>query len=116
MPRSPSNGSIPRQHYSQQGEPRANVPCVVYSIDTRWPFAALVPVDSDSPCEVVPSFEDPGARREHTCRGEVFRIAYLDGLVEEEVVSPSRLVLRENFRSPVEEDPLRADVSQTTAR
>lgn len=32
------------------------------------------------------------------------RIAYLDGLVEVEVVLPSRLVLMENFRNSVEED------------
>ena len=40
------------------------------------------------------------------------RIAYLDGLVEAEVVLPSRLVLMENFRNPVEEDPLQAYVSK----
>ena len=87
-------------------EPCHDVPCAVYSIDMRWPFAASVPVDSDSPCEVVPSFEGPEARRENTCRGVAFHIACLDGLVEGAVVLPSRLVLMESSRTRAEGDPL----------
>lgn len=45
-------------------------------------------------------------RKGNTCRGAALRIACLDGLVVEEVVSPSRQVLMENFRNQVEEDPL----------
>ena len=74
-----------------------------------------MPVDFDSPCGVVPSFEGPEVRRVSTCRGVVSRIAYLDGLVEGEVVLPSRLVLMESSRNRVEEDPLWAYVSKATA-
>ena len=42
----------------------------------------------------------------HTCHGEVLRIACLDGLVEVEVVLPSRLVSMENLRNRGEEEPL----------
>lgn len=112
MLRSQSNESIPDQHDSQHIGPRHDVPCAVYNIDTRWPSAASVPVDSDSPCEVVPWLEDRVVRRENTCRGAALRIACLDGLVGEEVESPSRQVLMENFRNQVEEDPLRAYVSK----
>lgn len=87
---------------------RLDLPCAVYNIDTRWPFAASVPVDSDSPCEVVPSLEDLEAHRESTYRGRVLHIAYLDGLVGVEVELPSRRVLMVNFRRQVAEDPLRA--------
>ena len=110
MLRSQSNESIPGQHEPHPVGARLDVPCAVYNIDTRWPFAAWAPADSDSPCEVVPSFEDPGARRVHTCHGEVLRIACLDGLVEGEVVLPSRLVSMENFRNRGEEEPLQASV------
>ena len=75
-----------------------------------------MPVDSDSPCEVVPYFEDPEARRENTYRGVAMRIAYLDGLVEVEVESPSRQVLMESFRNQAEEGPLRPYVSNETER
>lgn len=108
MLRSPSSESTPGQHYSQNVEARLDVPCAVYNIDTRLPFAASEPAGSGSPCEVVPLFEGPGARMGHTCRVEVWHIAYLDGLAGVEVVLPSRLVLMENFRKWVEEDPLRA--------
>lgn len=40
----------------------------------------------------------------NTFRGEALRIACLDDLVEVEVVSPSRPVLMENFRTPVGKD------------
>lgn len=93
-----------------------DVPCAAYNSDTRWPSAASVPVDSDSPCEVVPSLEDPEARKENTYRGVALRIACLDGPVEVEVELPSRQVLMENFRSPVAEDPLQAYVSRGTER
>ena len=74
-------------------------------------------VDSDSPCEVVPSHEGPEARKVSTCRGVVCHTAYLDGPVEGEVVLPSRLVLMESSRNPVEEDPFWwAYVSKVTAR
>ena len=108
MLRSPSNESTTDQHYLQNVEARLDVPCAVYNIDTRLPFAASEPADSDNSCEVVPLFEGPGARRGHTCRGEAWRIAYLDGPAGVEVVLPSRLVLMENFRKWVEEDPLQA--------
>ena len=106
---------MPDQRRTRYEQPRLDVPCAVYSIDTRWPFAASVPVDSDRPYEVDPSFEGP-AHRVNTSREGVYRIACLDGLAEVEVVSPSRLVLMESFRSPVEEDPLRAYVSKRIER
>ena len=63
-----------------------DIPCAVYNIDTRWPFAASVPADSDSSSEVVPSSEDLEAHMVRTCRGEALRTACLDGLAGVEVV------------------------------
>lgn len=75
------------QHHSQHGALGIDIPCAVCNNDTRWPFAASVPADSDSPCEVVPLFEGPGGRRVRTCHGEALRIACLGGLAGvEEVV------------------------------
>ena len=97
-------------------EPRFDVPCVVYNIDTRWPSSAWVPVDSDSPCEVAPWSEDPEAHRESTYHEVASRIAYRGDLVEGEVESPSRQVLMENFRNRVEEGPLQVCVSTGTGK
>ena len=72
-------------------------------------------VDFDSPCEVVPYFEDQ-ARRENTYHGVALDSACRDGPVEGEVELPSRRVLMENFRRQVGEVPLRAYVSHETAR
>ena len=75
-----------------------------------------MPVDSDSPYEVVPSPGDPAAHRENTYRGVALRIAYRDGLVGVEVGLPSRPVLMENFRNQVEEDPVGDYVSKARER
>ena len=72
-------------------------------------------VDFDSPCEVVPYFEDQ-ARRENTYHEVALGIAYRGGPVEGEVESPSRQVLMENFRTQVEEVPLQIYVSNETKR
>ena len=72
-------------------------------------------VDFDSPCEVVPYFEDQ-ARRENTYRGVALGIAYRGGPVEGEVESPSRQVLMENFRTQIEEVPFGNYVSKETER
>lgn len=116
MLRIQSSESVPDQRHSQHVKAGLDLPCAVCNIDTRWLFAASVPVDSDIPCEVAPSFGDPEVRKGNTYHGVAWRIACLDGLVEVEVELPSRQVLMENFRSQVEEDPVRAYVSDEKER
>lgn len=96
-------------------ESHHDIPCAAYNIDMRWPSAASALVDFDSPCEVVPYFEDR-ARRENTYHGVALDNACRDGPVEGEVELPSRRVLMENFRRQVGEVPVRDSVSNETGR
>ena len=60
-----------------------DVPCAVCSIDTRWPFSALVPADSGTPYAVAGHLLDL-AGRENTCREEDTSLD-VDGVARAEV-------------------------------